>query len=109
MDELTLERLARNQAMFREANQRIVAAAAEIGLSTPTVPFICECADPSCTQVLAVDLGDYEAIRRNARRFLHAPGHDDGLGEVVELHDGFVVVEKTGRAGAIAEETDARS
>ncbi len=109
MDELTAERLARNQAMFREANQRIVAAAAEIGLKEPTVPFICECSDPMCTQVLTVDLADYESIRRNSRRFLHAPGHDDGLGEVVELHDSYVVVEKTGLAGAIAEETDPRS
>ena len=104
MDELTLDRLARNQTMFREANQRIVAAAGEIGLTPQGVPFICECADPACTQVITIDVADYEAVRRNPRRFLHAPGHDDGLGEPVELHEAYVVVEKTGRAAEIAEE-----
>lgn len=103
MNELTLERLARNQAAFREANERIVAAAGEIGLGVESVPFICECADPACTQVLPIDLADYEAVRRNPRRFLHANGHDDGLGEPVELHEGYVVVEKTGLAGELAE------
>lgn len=100
---MTLERLARNQATFREANQRIVAAAGEIGVGARSVPFICECADPSCTQVLPIDLADYEAVRRNPRRFLHADGHDDGLGEPVELHEGYVVVEKVGYAGEIVE------
>lgn len=104
MDELTLERLARNQATFREANQRIVDAAGEIGVRSQAVPFICECADPACTQVLPIDRADYEAVRRHPRRFLHAQGHDDGFGEPVEVHDGYVVVEKTGRAGDVAEE-----
>jgi hypothetical protein len=103
LDELTLERLARNQVTFREANQRIVAAAGEIGVRTQSVPFICECADPACTQVLPIDLADYEAVRRNPRRFLHANGHDDGLGEAVELHEDYVVVEKRGLAGEIVD------
>jgi hypothetical protein len=103
LDELTLERLARNQAIFREANERIVAAAGEIGVKSQAVPFICECADPACTQVLPIDLADYEAVRRHPRRFLHAQGHDDGIGEPVEAHAGYVVVEKTGVAGDVVE------
>jgi hypothetical protein len=104
LDELTLERLARNQATFRGANERIVAAAGEIGAGAQAVPFICECADPGCTQVLPIDLAEYVAVRRHPRRFLHAQGHEDGLGEPLEVHRGYVVVEKTGLAGDIAEE-----
>ena len=104
MDELTAERVARNQSTFRDANDRIVAAASDIGVDPETVPFICECADPSCTEVLVIALADYKAVRRNPRRFLHSSAHDRHYGSLVQIHGGYVVVEKTGRAGEIAEE-----
>jgi hypothetical protein len=104
VDQLTEERIARNQATFRDANQRIVAAAGEIGIEPNAVPFICECSRESCTDVLLIELPEYAAVRRNPRRFLHARGHDDHTGIVVELHPGYVVVEKTGRAGEVAEQ-----
>ena len=104
MDQLTEERIARNQATFRDANQRIVGAAGDIGVDPASVPFICECARESCTDVLLIELPEYEAVRRNPRRFLHAPGHEDDTGKVVQVQAGYVVAEKTGRAGEVAEE-----
>lgn len=104
MDQLSAERVAHNQSTFRDANQRIVAAATEIGVDARTVPFICECADSACTEVLLIDLAEYRAVRRHPRRFLHATGHRDDVGAVVEMHGSYIVVEKTGRAGEIAEE-----
>lgn len=104
MDRLSAERIARNQATFRDANQRIVAAAGQIGVDPQLVPFICECAEPSCTDVLLIDLVEYSAVRRNGRRFLHAPGHDDPVSMTVEVHPNYVVVEKVGAAGDTAEE-----
>lgn len=104
MDRLTAERVARNQSTFRDANEKIVAAAGEIGVSQHAVPFICECAETSCTQVLLIDLAEYSAVRRHPRRFLHATGHHDDVGFVVEMHGNYIVVEKTGLAGEIAEE-----
>ena len=104
MDQLTQERIARNQATFRDANERIVAAAGEIGLAPHAVPFICECADASCTQVLLIDLPEYTAVRRYPRRFIHAPGHDDPVSVVVEVHPGYAVVEKQSHAGDVAEQ-----
>lgn len=103
MDRLNAERIARNQATFREANQRIIAAAGKIGVDPHVVPFICECADSSCTVVLLIDLSEYAAVRRHPRRFLHAPGHDDSVGVPVEVHPNYVVVEKRGVAGEVAE------
>lgn len=103
MDELTEKRLAHNQAVFRDANERILDAANEIGADPHRLPFICECADTACTTVLLLEAADYGAVRRNPRRFLHAPGHDDDLGTVVEAHADYVVVEKDGVAAGVAE------
>ena len=105
LDRLTAERVARNQSTFRAANERIVAAAGEIGVPAHAVPFICECAETSCTAG-APDrprrvLRGPTAIRR---RFLHAAGHRDNAGVVVETHGSYIVVEKTGLVGEIAEE-----
>ena len=55
MERLMEERIARNQATFREANERIGAAAGVYDVATP-VPFICECADPACTEVVRLEL-----------------------------------------------------
>jgi len=104
LDQLTEARIARNQATFRDANQRIVAAAGEIGVEPRAVPFICECSELSCTRVLLIDLSEYTAVRRHPRRFLHAAGHEDPVGTTVEVHPNYVVVEKSGVAGEVAED-----
>ena len=108
MDELTADRVARNESTFRDANERIVEAATDIGSDLDVVPFICECEDPACTAVLVISLADYKTVRRNPRRFLHAAVHDDHTGSVVGVHEHYVVVEKTGRAGEAAQELAGR-
>jgi hypothetical protein len=105
VDVLTQERIARNDDVFRTANEKIRDAATEHGLEGP-VPFICECADPGCTRVVRLDLDDYAEVRSNPRWFLTAPQHVEGeqeAAQVVARRDGFLIVEKVGRAGAVAE------
>ena len=97
-------RVARNNAIFRDANERILASARAHGVSE-RLPVICECADPACTTILTVPVADYERVRGNPRWFLDAPGHQAsaaGHAVVVEENEGFVVVEKVGAAGDIA-------
>ena len=65
MDWLMEEWIARNQATFRAANERIGAAAGVYDVATP-VPFICECADPTCTEVVLLELDQYEEIRSDS-------------------------------------------
>ena len=101
------ERVARNDATFRDANERINRVAAESGI-TSEVPFICECADPACTEIVRLSLGDYEAVRAHGDRFISRPGHETEGVSVVERHDGYDVVEKEGRAGEVARELDPR-
>jgi hypothetical protein len=105
---LPAERIGRNDAIFREANERIRSAAEGYDLEG-RVPFICECADPGCREIVQLTLDEYRDVRRNGRRFVNAPGHDEAAqdwAEVVEDHGGYVVVEKIGAAGAVAEQLE---
>ena len=110
MERLMEERIARNQATFRAANERTGAAAGVYDIATP-VPFICECADPTCSEVVRLELDQYEEIRSDSRRFFNAPGHEtaaQGVSVVVEERNGYVIVEKVAHAGEVAEALDER-
>ena len=103
-------RVAENDARFRQANENIRAAAERAGMER--VPFVCECADLTCTKVVRISLDKYEEIRASGRRFLNAPGHlaaDQGWSRPVEEGDGYQVVEKLGEAAAIAQNLDPRA
>jgi hypothetical protein len=111
MERLLEERIARNDSTFREANERISAAAETYGVDVP-VPFVCECADPRCSEVVRLRLEEYEEIRAHSRRFFHVPIDRDtegAVGVVVAERDGYVIVEKTGHAAEIAEALDERN
>jgi hypothetical protein len=105
MDRLTEERIAANNAQFRDANEHI-RRAAEVHEVATGVPFICECPDPTCMDIVRLDLDDYRAVRANARWFLKAPSHELEPGpaaRVVREAKTHYVVETTGRAGEVAE------
>lgn len=108
--ETTAERVAKNDAAFRQANERIERAAREFGIER--VPFICECADPACTEVIRLSLEEYERVRGDSRLFLNAVGHEassHGYARLVSTGDRYEVVEKIGEAGEIAEQLDPRT
>src|SRR5205823_14851784 len=44
------ERIARNDATFRQANEEIERAAEPLGIEP--IPFLCECADERCTEIV---------------------------------------------------------
>jgi hypothetical protein len=105
---VTQERIARNQSTFREANERIEATADQMAL-LGRVPFICECADPSCTEIVRLSLLEYEDVRQFPTRFFNARGHEAisvqaGAGVVVGRLADSVLVDKVGVAGAVAAE-----
>ena len=105
------ERIGRNDATFRAANDRISAAAGEHDL-VEAVPFICECAEESCSEIVRLSLEEYEGVRGDATLFLNVPGHEvaaGAYGEVVARNDRFVVVRKLGRAADVTVELDPRS
>jgi hypothetical protein len=109
--QLSARRVAQNQARFREANERIEQAAVEYAVDG-SLPFICECSDPNCVEILRLKLPDYEAVRATPHHFVCAPGHHqaaEGWSSVVDRRDGYEVVEKVGDAATVAEVLDPRS
>jgi hypothetical protein len=106
------ERIAKNDATFREANERINAVAASFEHDElELLPFLCECADVECTEVVKLLAPEYEAVRADPTHFVNADGHvvnGQGWARVVEVHDRYTVVEKIGEAAEIAAELDPR-
>ncbi len=106
MDDATAEKIARNNDVFRDANDSIEVAATDHGIRDDRLmPFICECSDPRCTTVIRLTREEYHRVRSSPRWFAHAPGHEThipGAVEQVEANDRFVLVEKIGRAGEVA-------
>jgi hypothetical protein len=90
------DRRAKNEALFREINERIDAVSADVGLAPDErVRFVCECSDVDCTEWLDLALDEYEAIRRDATHFVVTPGHErDALERVVKRTERYVVVDK---------------
>lgn len=89
------DRLAENQKLFREANERLEGAVADDVSGDNRVPFICECADDRCLGRVELTLEEYGAVRLHDDRFVIVPGHprlEDE--EVVEEHPGYQVTRK---------------
>jgi len=108
-ENLEPERVARNESMFREVNERIAESAGRIGAGD--AEFVCECADPACVTRVQATLEEYERVRADGATFLLAPGHEEpGLEAVVEREDEHSVVEKTDpQAEPVARELDPRT
>ena len=99
-------KVGRNQALWREVNERIKALAATSG----DMEFLCECANMDCTETISMSMAEYERIRSSPTHFPIKVGHDfPEVERVVEAGDGYVVVEKEGAAAEEAAKLDPRS
>ena len=108
MDDEFQQRVAANEARFREVNEAIERGQWP-GEEGERVGFVCECARLGCDQVIELTVGEYEQVRAHPRHFAIVKGHQvAGEAVLVDSGSGWVVVEKGGRAGAAAEATDPR-
>ena len=90
---VSLERLARNQVLFREVNERIVEV---VGRQKGPFEFLCECSDVACTDSVELHLEEYRAVRARSNLFVIVPGHElTAVARVVDERDRFTVVERT--------------
>jgi len=102
-------RVGENEAMFRDVNETVAAAAGSKD-DSERITFLCECADEFCAEHLSLRLSEYEQIRAVPERFAVAQGHVlTEIERVIERHHDYWVVEKFGGAGEVAEETDPRA
>jgi hypothetical protein len=103
------QRLAQNEALFREVNERVEAIATQHGDDDHVYEFYCECSNADCTLQVPATLAAYEAVRAHPTRFLVFPGHAlPDIEEIIERKKDWWVVEKTGEAAAYVEHLDPR-
>jgi hypothetical protein len=108
------ERLARNEAFFREVNERIHRVADGFTEGSDegehSYEFLCECSRTSCSERIELTLDEYEHVRAEGTRFVLLPGHElNAIEEVVAREDEHVLVEKDGLAGEVAAGLDPRA
>ena len=90
------ERRARTEALFRDVNERIAESAQRF--EADSTQFVCECADPNCTDRVEATLDEYEEVRANGATFMLTPGHvQEDIERVVSDRGRFHVVEKVQR------------
>lgn len=95
-------RLAENEARARKENER----RSDWFHGHKRVTFVCECADPGCGETLSIDRETYDTLRASASRFAVAVNHDESsIERVVERRRHCWIVEKTGKAAAVAKES----
>jgi hypothetical protein len=105
VDQPRKERVARNEAAYRELNERIAGSADD----PSELLLLCECGEEDCADAFVVDAERYEAVRRDPRRFFLLRGHElPHVERVIEDRGRCIVVEKTGDAADIAEARDPR-
>ncbi|HET7045017.1 MAG TPA: hypothetical protein VFI37_09230 [Gaiellaceae bacterium] len=77
------ERLARNEVLFREVNERIKDVSELTGTLDGGPEFLCVCADAGCIERIGLSLGEYETLRADPRRFVVLRGHETDVERVV--------------------------
>jgi hypothetical protein len=104
------ERVAKNESIFREVNERIGEVADRFAIQeAEAVGFICECSREQCVERLLLARHEYAAARRSGKRFVLVPGHEDLRHEnVISTTERYILVEKHGEAGAKAALFDRR-
>ena len=106
MSSLWEQRAARNEALFREVNENIARLEERYGTTTTEPAYVCECANAGCAEQMTIDSETYRRVRQQPRLFFVRPGHEDlQLERIVERHGDYLIVEKTGAAGEVAEQT----
>src|ERR671935_1768321 len=110
----TEERVAGNEALFREVNERRAETAEQFaGTEDESTPldFVCECGRAGCAEKMPMTLAEYERVRSEPTYFAIVPGHElPEVERVVERHATYLLVEKQdGDAHQVARETDPRS
>src|SRR5207244_12786182 len=69
--------VAKNQAVFREVNERIRELGERLRSDAPTdlVSFVCECSASECHETVELTLAEYERVRSAPAQFVAAVDH----------------------------------
>ena len=103
-------RIGLNEAVFREANERIQELNETFATFSDALVLVCECGDGKCVEQIRMPPAAYEELRADPTQFAIAPGHEiPDVERVIAKRDGYDVVRKNeGVPQQIAEVTDPR-
>jgi len=107
VEEAQKARLARNEDLFRQVNEKIDDIAARHGDDAHVYEFFCECSDVDCSERVHLTLPQYAHVREEPARFVVVKGHVlEEIEHVIERAEDHVLIEKHGRAGEVAIKLD---
>jgi hypothetical protein len=89
-------RLAENEVRFRAINDRVERDLERVVYSPDELlPFVCECAQRTCSTTIELTRDEYERVRADSILFAVAPGHEIAdIEDVVERHARYFVIRK---------------
>lgn len=105
------QRLARNEAVFRDVNENIQRLAEQLEGEREhhLYEYCCECANVSCDKRVRLTIREYEAVREHPTWFALVEGHElPDIETVVQRQPRYLVVAKRNDAAEVARETDPR-
>jgi hypothetical protein len=105
---VSLDRLVRNQLLFREVNDRIRELRERFDVQGET-DFLCECSREDCIERVSLAVHEYEGVRSSPTLFVIVPGHEVlEVDQVVDVNERFMLVEKIKLTDEVVESYDAR-
>jgi hypothetical protein len=104
------QRIGRNEALFREVNERLEHLHDSFEVSSGREQFLCECGDATCAEPIELTREEYERVRADSALFAIVAGHEQlDVEEIVEENERFHVVRKqAAEAQHIAAQLDPR-
>ena len=104
-------RIADNEALFRQVNERVKDLNRAFSVVLERGDYLCECANVACIERVSLTPEEYERVRAEPTHFVIAPGHvRPEVEDVVYAGDGYEIVRKyEPEAAERARETDPRS
>jgi hypothetical protein len=103
-------RIAVNEAVFRQINERLRRLNKSFATLTETMTLICECADFACAEKIEMTPSEYDQLRADPALFAVKTGHEKPeVEQVVRSGRGYDVVHKNaGLPRQVAEASDPR-
>jgi hypothetical protein len=95
MADARAERIAENEAQFRDINERLRSDLQTLTNESESLRFVCECGNASCREGVPLSLEEYQAVRADPMHFAVVPGHEiPDVESVVTRHERYFVIEK---------------
>lgn len=105
------KQVGRNENEARTANEIVSVDGEQSRLEGhEALAVVCECGDKACTEPVTMTVDQYEDVRSGPARFVVLNGHEiSDCEQVVDRGDGYLIVEKFGDAGLVADADDPRN